>query len=508
MLLAPPVVTLALMLWGIAGPSYTFDESDTLSATSRTIPQLFRMLGTVDAVHGLYYLLLWPVVHAAGSSEFETRLPSAAAMAGAAFGIAAIGRRARSRRTGLYAGLLFAIFPAAVLTGHNARPYPLEVAIAVLTSYLLLRVAGDPRPRWLVAYGGSLVLLGYMHLFGLLIIPAHAVTLVPAARAAGARRAAGTGAGDTARPGDRSLTCRWLVTAAISGALTVPVIWFGWLQRGQITWIPRPAWKDLPGLAVTFAGTTACAVVIGALIVLGAVRADGSVPSQMRLRWPSTAADGLARWPGEPGRSLFWLAVPWLLLPPAILLLASLGKPVYQATYVIYCLPAFALLAGAGLAALSGPLPYTALALIMALLLPTQAAIRGPDWGIARLRQASQILASHERPGDAVYYPGSTPTWYLCYPSGFAHLRNIALRETPGQAGRLVGPEQPLPVIEQRLHGVQRLWVIEQRKVRQRWVPVPLSLGRGFRLERQWKVGAIRLRLYVRATASAAGSQK
>src|SRR5579859_8173344 len=71
-LIIPTAVTMIVMLWGITAPSYWRDEAATLSATSRSLPQLLRMLGHIDAVHGLYYLLLWPVVHGAGTSEFAT----------------------------------------------------------------------------------------------------------------------------------------------------------------------------------------------------------------------------------------------------------------------------------------------------------------------------------------------------------------------------------------------------------------------------------------------------
>jgi Dolichyl-phosphate-mannose-protein mannosyltransferase len=201
MLAVPPAVTLAVMLWGMAAPSYWRDESATLAATGRSIPQLLRMLGRVDAVHGFYYLLLWPVVHFAGTREFETRLPSAIAMAAAALGIAVIGRRLRSRRAGLYAGLVFAAMPLVTYQGHDARPYALETAIAVLATYLLLRAAENPAAARFAAYALSLVLLGSMHLFGLLIIPAHAFALIPAARLSRARRGgetAGTGSGAAA----------------------------------------------------------------------------------------------------------------------------------------------------------------------------------------------------------------------------------------------------------------------------------------------------------------------
>src|SRR5215469_15875195 len=96
-LITPPVVTLIVMLWGITAPSYWRDESATLAAVMRPMPGLLRLLGRVDAVHGFYYLSLWPVVHMAGIGEFATRLPSAMAMAAAALGVTAIGRRIRSR---------------------------------------------------------------------------------------------------------------------------------------------------------------------------------------------------------------------------------------------------------------------------------------------------------------------------------------------------------------------------------------------------------------------------
>jgi mannosyltransferase len=48
-----------------------------------------------------------------------------------------------------------------------------------------------------------------------------------------------------------------------------------------------------------------------------------------------------ANWPG----SVPALCLPWLILPPAILLVASLVTPVYTLRYVLLCIPAIALLA-------------------------------------------------------------------------------------------------------------------------------------------------------------------
>jgi mannosyltransferase len=120
-LITGPAVTLAVTLWGAGAPSYWGDEMDTVSAVSRTVPQVIRLLGHVDAVHGLYYLLLWPVARIAGTGQLATRFPSAVAMAAAAAGITGIGRRLSSRRAGLCAALIFAALPAVTTPGPMRR---------------------------------------------------------------------------------------------------------------------------------------------------------------------------------------------------------------------------------------------------------------------------------------------------------------------------------------------------------------------------------------------------
>ena len=507
-LVTPPAVTLAVMLWGIAAPSYWRDESATLSATDRSIPQLLRMLGRVDAVHGLYYLLLWPVVHFAGTREFETRLPSAIAMTAAALGIAVIARRLRSRRAGLYAGLVFAAMPLVTLQAHDARPYALETAIAVLATYLLLRAAENPTAARFAAYALSLALLGYMHLFGLLIIPAHAVAWIPAAGRAGAGHGAGSaGTGGVPEVDAAGLWARWLAAAAAAGVLLAPLLWLGWRERWAIGWLPPPAGHDLPALAASLAaGTLASAPVFAGFTVLGTVCADWPDrilrPGWWRRVWrrPVRAARTVAAMAprarrGE--RALTWVALPWLLLPPAVLLIAAEFKPVYEFMYLEYCLPAVALLVGAGLAAVGWPLRLAAFGLIVILGLPAQFFLRTPLAG-GYIRATAQFLAQHERPGDAVYYPsfgGGVPTWNITYPDGFAGLRVIQLDQTAAQAGRLVGTSLPLPVIERRLQGVRRLWVVEESPS---WVIPRMRLSPDFRQVLSWHHNQMRARLYVR----------
>jgi mannosyltransferase len=471
-MIVSPAVALAVMLWGLSSRPYWGDEADTVSAVSRSVPQLFRLLGHIDAVHGFYYLLLWPVARVAGTGEFATRLPSAVAMAAAAAGVTAIGRRLASRQAGLCAGLMFAVLPTVTVQGHDARPYAMVTAAAVLASYLLVRAAQDPRPRWFAAYGLSLVLVGYAQLFGLLLVPAHAVTLIGLCRRA--RRGADGGPGGV----PRRLLGRWLVTVAAVAVVVAPVTVLGWVQRAQIAWIPAPGWSDASDLVATLIGGSVWAeIVIVLLAVLGVICAGTAAPAGLRR-----LVSPRARTAAAADRGLTWLAVPWLVLPPLILIAASLLKPVYFGRYLTYCLPAVALLAGAGLAAMRWPKRVGVLALVVALVAPAQLAMRAQGGG---MQMVAQFLSAHRRPGDAIIYPeASIPPWYLAYPDGFAQLRDLSMAETPAAAGRLFGDAVSLPVLKWREESVHRIWI----------VPVtggqnPAAyLGPGFRLTREWKL--------------------
>jgi mannosyltransferase len=453
MALTGPLVTLALMLGGLAARPYWGDEADTISAVRRTLPQVFHLLGHVDAVHGLYYLLLWPVVQLAGPGEFAARLPSALAMAAAAAGVTAIARRLASRLAGLYAGLVFAVLPTVTRQAHDARPYALVTAAAVLASYLLVRLAEQATPRRLAGYALSLVLVGYLQLFGLLLLPAHAITLAALARRQ--RRAALRG---------------WLISATVAALAVAPVAIIGWLERSQIAWIPQPGWHDAGDLAATLLATPAAAAAAIALL----------------------AVAGLAR-----GGGLSGLAAPWLLLPPLLLLVLSEVKPVYNGRYLSFCLPAVALLAGAGLAALARPAGVVALAATVSLVLPTLWALRVPTGG---MRAVAQFLRAEERPGDAIAYPGhAIPPWYLAYPDGFTQLRDISLDRTGAALGHLYASTVPRPVLDRREHWVRRIWVVQTAPGQG-----PAGyLAPGFRLAHEWRLagGATAVWLYTKGPA-------
>src|SRR6185437_8103672 len=102
---------------GWAGkPSLWYDEGATISASaSRTLPELWKLLGHIDAVHGLYYLLMHGWFAIFPPTEFWSRFPSCLAIGGAAAGVVVFAKQfplqGSTRRTALCAGVVFAILP-------------------------------------------------------------------------------------------------------------------------------------------------------------------------------------------------------------------------------------------------------------------------------------------------------------------------------------------------------------------------------------------------------------
>jgi len=501
--LIPAVVTFAVTLYEITRPSYWQDEASTLADTHRTLPQLFALLGHIDAVHGAYYVLMWFVIRVAGTGEFAVRFPSAVAMAVAAGGIGLLGKRLVSGRAGLAAGLVFAAIPQVSWYGQNAREYALVAAVATIASYLLVRaVQASPGARrgsathWMIGYGVSLAVLGLLNLFALLLIPAHGLTLAVLARRDAAARTPGASESQpvaTTHP----LARRWLIAVLAALVASSPVTYFGWKERGQVSWIKGLDRHDITGLEQLIGPGT---VVIAVLIIIAAGIVVSSVRGRPRLR---------ADWPVR----LVALCVPWLILPPAVLLAVSLAQPVYLFRYIVFCIPAAALLVGTALAALGRVAGTLALILVVVLVLPAQAGVRGPQSHDGEnLRAVSQFMAGHAHRGDAVLFASFYERKIaIAYPAGFRGLRDISLGESAVAAAEPVASNAPAAVITRRLATVSQVWLISRLHLAEPVPPgappgykpvlLPPLLGKlGFKLAYSHAISKYRVLLYVRST--------
>src|SRR6202012_620396 len=170
------VLAAAASLGGAGRPSFWYDEAATISASySRSLGQLWRMLGNVDAVHGLYYLFMHGWFQIFPPTEFWSRAPSGLAAGGAAAGIVVLSTQFSPRTVALSAGALCGILPRTTWAGIEARPYAMSMMAAVWLTVLLV-VAAQRESRWCwLSYGIALALSILLDMYLVLVVVANVV---------------------------------------------------------------------------------------------------------------------------------------------------------------------------------------------------------------------------------------------------------------------------------------------------------------------------------------------
>jgi mannosyltransferase len=477
---------LAVGLWGLDRGGMWRDEAVTFQVAQRTVPQIWRLLHGVDAVHGLYYLLMHAVL-AAAPGEVVLRLPSVCAAAAAAGLVAALGVRLARPRVGLWAGLLYAVTP---LTGHYAqegRSYALVAAGATGATLLLARAldggperarrspdggpgttrrsrdggsgttrrsrdggsgttrrspdGGSPRGWW--AYAGVVAVTCLLHELAVLVLCAHAFTLA-------------------LLRSPRAVWRRWARAAGAAVAALLPLVLASRRQSTQVEWLPVPDWGSAGRLLRAFTAGPEGAVFWACLTLM---------------------AVGLLS-----GRTAAFTA-PLTLAPPAVLMLFSQVVPLYHERYVLYALAGAPLLVAAGadlvtrrLAALAGrpsrspavtAVGVLTVALVFVQLLPLHRYYRTLAHRPDNLAAVSALAAGEVRPGDPVLFlPALGRRAALAYPAGFRGVRDLALKAPGARSGTLYGREVGPRELQRRLAAVDRLWVVaESWALRSRWFP-------------------------------------
>jgi mannosyltransferase len=491
--LVPSMVTACVLSIGIALPSYWQDEAATVAALRRPAGALLRMLAHVDAVHGLYYLMIWPVGLEFGYGETALRLPSALAASVAAGLVAGLGRKLVSRGTGLAAGLVFAILPAVSLYGQMARSYAFVILAAAAASLALVRALGSGSRRSWWLYAGSLTLLGALNIFGLLLIPAHGITTL-----ATLRRRRGPGSWKLLSAADGAEPARsWVLASGCAVVVTSPLSVLGYRQRAQLSWMGPVGASSIRDAAELLGPPWMTAalllVIVGGLVLRRRAQPAASVLTE----GPRTAAAGTRV-------SLPALCLPWLLIPPVTLLLASaLITPVYAVRYTVFCLPAGALLAGSGITALArcwqrrhaGLVAVTLIVMVAALGLGQQVQYRQQGGHGEDIAEADEMIAASFRPGEAVYYvQAQAMTVGAAYPYGLTWLRTVQVAESAIRSGTLAGTQVPVSVLRRRLAATPRFWTVQLDALAP---PLGVLDGLHVRLGWTWQVGNLWMQLYV-----------
>lgn len=404
----PTLVTLLVTLTGIDQAQLWRDELASWSAATRGLDGLVRMVGTIDAVTGAWYLLLHWWVAVFGDSVTALRLPAALALSAAAGLTTVLGERLVGARAGLLAGLLFAVLPGTSRYGQEARPYALATLLAVLATVLLVdAVRRGGWVRW-VGYAATVAALGLAHLVALILVGAHAVVVLTEGPSGGRVRRFGA----------------WSAALVPAALLLTPLVLVAREQRSrQLDWVDPARLTDVTGLP----GGLAQSATVGGLVL-------------------GLAALGALRY-GRPA------LVPGVCLALPVLLLLAVGSvvPLWVPRYLFFTVPFGCLLAGAALTltraarADAAPPPVTTdsdtpgtrpdrgtpqsgrlrrvwvpvrgaglpaglavVALVGLMGLPDQVALRRthewPRSAAIDYRGAAEVVVAGRRPGDAVVY--------------------------------------------------------------------------------------------------------
>jgi mannosyltransferase len=442
---------LALGLWGLArDSSMGNDEVATRWAASLSLGQLAHLLRNIDAVHGAYYLLMH-VWFAVGSSPAALRVPSVIAMVAAVALVAIIGRQLTgSGWAGLFAGLVTVTTPAISYYAQTARSYALVFACvtastAILVKALRTEAAGAGAKPWWLAYGLLIMVSGYLNELALLVLTAHAVTVL------------------LARPGWAAAR-RWAVAAAVGAVLVAPVVVVSSREASAVTWIARPDRASLTLQFHDYFGNrpeiSAVLIICIVIALLPPLRRGGAAPA-----W----------WRG--GISVQSVAAPLMILPAALLIAESLAaRPFYVDRYVLYGEAGAALLAGAGAYRvgqwLRAGLRWPALVAVPGVILVVGALVfqlggqrfeRTPASRMFDFGGSSRFVGEHARAGDGVLYFGAFfRKASLGYPDDFRKVSDFGVAISPRASGTFQGINRPFSALRPLMLRYQRIWVVGQ----------------------------------------------
>ncbi len=433
------LLAVAVSLGGAGRPSFWYDEAATISASySRSLGQLWRMLANVDAVHGLYYLLMHGWFQLFPPTEFWSRAPSGLAVGAAAAGVVVLGREFSSRTAAVASGVFCAILPRTTWAGIEARPYALSMMAAVWLTVLFVRAARrDDAWRWL-SYGIALAMSIVLDAYLVFLVLAHLVFIGLFRRS-------------------RTVLVRFAVTSAVAVGVLTPFLVAVAGQAHQIRWITPIGRRTIEDVAVQqyfersppFAVLSA--LVIGAAIVL----------------WVGRSAQ-LA----EADRQLLVLAVAWLAIPTALIVTwSALAHPVYTPRYLTFTAPAMALILGVGVAAVAAR-PWMAAALVGLF-----AAAAAPNYVLAQrspyakygmdYSQVADLITAKAGPGDCLlvndtvtFMPAPMRPLMAARPDAYRKLIDLTLWQRATDRNDVFDTNLIPEVVAQPLSHCGVVWVI------------------------------------------------
>jgi mannosyltransferase len=367
------IAAAVLRFHNIVAKSFWLDEGISVQIARLPWPQFFSELRHLEANMALYYLLLhfWLAL---GSTEGLIRALSVLFSLATLPVLYALGARLFGRGAGLLAAWLLAVNAFHIRYAQEARSYSLLVFLAVVATWLLVRNLQEPSLACWWGYALTCALAAYSHFFGVLIVPAHVLSLA-------------------FLPREDVPWKDFLRSLAKFSGLVLPLAIFLLETKTKLSWLPKPGVGTVVRFFFMMAGN------------------DG-----VRLLMFDGAALGLALVGGwhawrKSGRSLdawgYVLVFSWLFVPVGITLIGSLVSPMFFGRFLIPCLPALILIVSAGISRLRPQaLGWLLCLMVSAASLWGANSYYRQDFDLDRenWRQATSFVLDHAQPGDDIFF--------------------------------------------------------------------------------------------------------
>jgi mannosyltransferase len=356
---------------------FWFDECFSVEVARLPWSDFIRLLWRREANMSLYYLLLRGWLHF-GSSPFFVRSLSVILSLAVLPAIYWLAGKLFDRRVALLSATLLSFNAYHIRYAQEARSYSLFVLLAILSSGFFLSTLQRGSRGCQFAYVITSVLAVYAHLYALLLLAAHWLSVRPWARR-------------DELLGGRALRRAWIWIGVASSPL---VIFAAKTGAGPIRWIPKPTFHDVLKFAEQLAGNDGLVLLS---IYMAACVAAFAFPHWREPKDGSPACF-----------SRFWrlrFLLVWLIFPIVLVLLLSLGRPLFLGRYFIFCLPALVILAAAGIMELRR-IWLIVVAIIVLLSLQGTFSYYNHDFDLVRdgSETVTNYVLDHSRPGDAILF--------------------------------------------------------------------------------------------------------
>jgi mannosyltransferase len=427
---------------GASRPSLWFDEGTTISASAgRSLPELWRLLGHIDAVHGFYYLLMHGWFAIFPPTEFWSRAPSFLAIGAAAAGVVVFTKQFEPRVTALCAGVTFAILPKVTWAGIEARSDAFKAVAAVwLTVLLVTSIRRNTWWLWLL-YALALMLSVLLNVYLVLLVPVYAMVMPVIGR----RKSV-------------TLPWAWWATASATAvAAMTPFMLFAHGQRFQVAWIFPVNWHNMIDVVQhQYFDNSVPFAVLAAIIIVAALA--------MRLTGRSQSA-------GD-SRPLLVTCAAWAVVPTAIsLIYSAIVEPVYFPHYLLFTAPAMAVVLAVCIVAvartprrIAGALILLSAAAFPNYLLSQRGLYAKEGWDYS---QVADVITAHAAPGDCLlvdntvhWLPGWPRAILAARPAAFRSLVDVGRGARGSERGTLSDGHVAVWLVKDRLNKCSTVWTI------------------------------------------------